>query len=80
MLDSDAPLPFFFKLVSFWILPFAILWMNLEDVMQMKLARQKKFFSFSWSYWYVESKRAKYIEAESRPVVIRGREVGKMES
>lgn len=70
------------------ILPFITTWMNLEDIMlneigqphkeKTKQNKNNKQQTTAWSNLYVESKKAKYLGAESRKVIIRDKTLGKM--
>ena len=52
------------------ILPFVTIWVNLKDIMPSKISQRKT--NTVWLHLYVESKKAKFIEAESRTMVAMG--------
>ena len=58
------------------ILPLMITWMELEGIMLNEI-RQRIIYT-AWYHLYMESKKAKLIVTESRTVVARGCEVGKL--
>ena len=52
------------------ILPFVTTQLDLEDIMLSEISSRKT--NTVWSHWYVDSKKAKLVAAESRMAVARG--------